>query len=268
MVAAELLAQAAFLDGKVPQSFPFFGVERRGAPVTAYARVSNTPIGVRTSIANPDVVVVLERGLLHAVPASEGLKDGGWLLVNAPPDYRSMVAPLRARVATIDATRIAVRLGLGSTTMPIVNTAILGALAKITGVVSPEAMDRAVDLFVPARPRENRAACHAGYDEVEVWDGGVGPAPPRRTAPELPLPEGPLASIPSDVIHTGSWRTLRPEIHLEHCTRCNFCWKYCPDTAISLDAAGFPVLVADHCKGCGICASVCPPKVIGMVAEA
>jgi pyruvate ferredoxin oxidoreductase gamma subunit len=268
VIAAELLAQAAFLDGKVPQSFPFFGVERRGAPVTAFARISDAPIGVRTSIAHPDVVVLLERGLLTAVPATDGLKDGGWVLVNAPPDYPRLVAPPGARIATVDATRIAVGLGLGSATMPIVNTTLLGALARITGVVSPEALDRAIDSFVPARPRENRAACHAGYAEVRERLGGV-PAPaPRAPAAELPLPEGPLATVPSDVIHTASWRTLRPEIHLEKCTRCNFCWKYCPDVAIALDAAGYPVLLADHCKGCGICAEVCPPKTIEMAAEA
>jgi len=268
VIAAELLAQAAFLDGRVPQSFPFFGVERRGAPVTAFARISDRPIGIRTSIAHPDVVVVLEQGLLRAVPSTEGLKEGGWLLVNAPSDWSRLAAPAHARVATVDATRIAVGLGLGTAATPIVNTAILGAVARVTGAVSLGALDRAIDAFVPSRPGPNREACHAGYEQVKFHEGEVATLPPRIPAPELPLPEGPVASVPSDVLHTASWRTQRPEIHLDRCTRCNFCWKFCPDTAIALDASGFPVIVADHCKGCGICARVCPPHTIEMLAEA
>jgi len=268
VVAAELLAQAAFLDGKVPQSFPFFGVERRGAPVTAFARVSDGPIRVRTSISTPDVVVVLEHGLLSAVPATEGLRDGGTVLVNARADDPRLVAPPHARVATIDADRIALGLGLGTSATPIVNTAILGALASVTGVVSLDSLDRAIAQFVPARPEQNCAACRAGYSGVRLHSSELPPPPPRPAPIAPPLPDGPMATVPSDVLHTASWRTRQPEIHLEHCTRCNFCWKFCPDTAIAIDAAGFPLLVADHCKGCGICAAVCPPKTISMVAEA
>jgi 2-oxoacid:acceptor oxidoreductase gamma subunit (pyruvate/2-ketoisovalerate family)/2-oxoacid:acceptor oxidoreductase delta subunit (pyruvate/2-ketoisovalerate family) len=268
VLAAELLAEAAFLDGKVPQCFPFFGVERRGAPVTAYARVGDGPIRVRTSITHPDVVVILERGLLTAVPSTDGLKESGWLLVNAPTGYRGLVAPAEARVATVDATRIALAHGLGTPSMPIVNTAILGALARITGVVSPDALDRAIAASAPARREENRAAARDGFAEVEVHVGQIPPPPPHPAAAHPALPEAPLASVSSEVIPTASWRTFRPEIHLEKCTRCNFCWKYCPDTAIDLDAAGYPVLLAEHCKGCGICAQVCPPHTIAMVEEA
>ncbi|MFI5038284.1 MAG: 4Fe-4S dicluster-binding protein, partial [Solirubrobacterales bacterium] len=53
----------------------------------------------------------------------------------------------------------------------------------------------------------------------------------------------------------------------ERCTRCNFCWKFCPDDAIELGADGFPSVRLDYCKGCGICAEVCPPKVIEMAGE-
>ncbi len=267
VLAAELLAQAAFLDGKVPQSFPFFGVERRGAPVTAYARVSDRPIEVRTSIATPDVVVVLEHGLLATMPTTDGLREGGTVLVNARADDPGLVAPPSARLATVDADRIALELGLGTAATPIVNTAVLGALVRVTGVVSPIALDRAIERVVPARPSENLAACHAGYAGVLVRTTEV-PVPTPRPSPRAPpLPEGPLATIPSDVLRTASWRTRRPEIRLERCTRCNFCWKFCPDTAIALDALGFPQLIAEHCKGCGICAAVCPPKTIAMVAE-
>jgi pyruvate ferredoxin oxidoreductase gamma subunit len=269
VVASELLAQAAFLDGREPQSFPFFGVERRGAPVTAYARVDDRPIGVRTSIVAPDVVVVLDPGLLTSTPVADGLKAGGLLLVNSSRSPERLPAPPSVRRASVDATAIALAHGLGSRTMPIVNTTVLGALARASGVVSLEALGRAIDRFVPSRPAENRAAAADGFASVQVVDAGRGPIaavrPPVAARP-LVLPEGPIATAPSTSIHTAAWRTLTPEIDLARCTKCNFCWKFCPDDAIELDARGFPVIVLDSCKGCGICADVCPPKTIAMVA--
>ncbi len=270
VLAAELLAEAAFLDGKVPQSFPFFGVERRGAPVTAYCRLHEGPIAVRGSITEPDVLVVLDRSLLRNPGATSGLKDGGWLVVNAPSSVRAFPAPAGVRLAAVDASRIAVEHHLGSATLPIVNTVVLGALARLTGAVTLPALERAIEHHVPRNPEANREACRDGYAQVQVLEGAASRLPPvpARSAAVLTLPEGPVASASSERISTASWRTLRPEIHLEKCTRCNFCWKYCPDVAIDLDAQGFPVLLEEHCKGCGICADICPPKAIALVAEA
>ena len=269
VVASELLAQAAFLDGKEPQSFPFFGVERRGAPVTAYARVDDHPVGVRTSITRPDIVVVLEPGLLSTQPVADGLRPGGLLLVNSPAAPEKLRAPPSVRRASVDASAIALSHGLGSRTMPIVNTTVLGALARASGVVSLDALERAIDRFVPSRPADNRAAAAEGFAAVRLVPAG--PAPPVAPAPKIVaapfvIPEGPIATVSSATIRTASWRTLTPEIALARCTRCNFCWKFCPDDAIEFDAAGFPRIVLDSCKGCGICAEVCPPKTIAMVA--
>jgi len=270
VVASELLAQAAFLDGKEPQSFPFFGVERRGAPVTAYARVDDRPIGVRTSITHPDIVVVLDPGLLATQPVTDGLKDGGLLLVNSPRPPERLSAPAAVRRATVDASAIALAHGLGSRTMPIVNTTVLGALAHASGIVSLEAVGQAIERFVPAHPTENRAAATDGFSAVRMVEAGPAPpAAPVRNAPAVPfvIPEGPIATVSSGGIRTASWRTLTPEIALDKCTRCTFCWKFCPDDAIEFDARGFPVIVLDSCKGCGVCAEVCPPKTIRMVAQ-
>jgi pyruvate ferredoxin oxidoreductase gamma subunit len=270
VVASELLAQAAFLDGKMPQSFPFFGVERRGAPVTAFARIDDRPIGVRTSITAPDVVVVLDAGLLERTPVTDGLKPHGLLLINTPQPVDSLVAPPGVRRAAVDATRIALAHGLGTPMMPIVNTAILGALARASGVVSLEALHRAVTQFVPAHPEENWLAARDGFTDVRTADAGVDlppvllPTPGRATS----FPEGPIAIVSSEVIHTAAWRTFTPVIHLERCTKCNFCWKFCPDDAVEFDVQGFPRIKLDYCKGCGICATECPPKAIEMVAGA
>jgi 2-oxoacid:acceptor oxidoreductase gamma subunit (pyruvate/2-ketoisovalerate family)/2-oxoacid:acceptor oxidoreductase delta subunit (pyruvate/2-ketoisovalerate family) len=269
VIASELLAQAAFLDGKEPQSFPFFGVERRGAPVTAFARIDDHPIRLRTSIEHPDVVVVLDPGLLRTTPVTDGIKEGGLLLVNSRLPPEEVVAPATIRRAAVDATRIALAHGLGSPNAPIVNTAVLGALAKATGAVSLDAVERAIARFVPARPEENRAAGADGFNAVRSagpMAKGV-PIPHPRPIPLIAVPEGPVARRSSDIYHTASWRTLTPVIHLERCTKCNFCWKFCPDDAIGFDGNGYPVIRLDYCKGCGICATECPPRTIEMVAE-
>jgi len=168
VVASELLAQAVFLEGGYPQSFPFFGVERRGAPVTSYTRIDRRPITVRTRITAPDVVVVLEPGLFATVPVTLGLKPDGLLLVNTPklPEALSVAHP--GRRATVDATSIALAHRLGSPTAPIVNTAVLGALARAGGVVGRAALDDAIARFVPLRVAENRAAAADGYERVRI----------------------------------------------------------------------------------------------------
>ena len=270
VIASELLAQAAFLDGKMPQSFPFFGVERRGAPVTAFCRIDDRPIGVRTSITDPDVVVVLDPGLLARTQVTDGLRSNGLLLVNTPGPAASLGAPHGVRRAAVDATRIALDHGLGTPMMPIVNTAVLGALARATGVVSLGALNRAIEQFVPARPEQNRLAATDGFADVRVVAEGCDIPATAAQIPGLiaPFPEGPIATASTERIHTAAWRTFTPVIHLERCTKCNFCWKFCPDDAIDFDAVGFPRIKLDYCKGCGICAEECPPKTIEMLAGA
>ncbi len=168
VVASELLAHAAFLEGKQPQSFPFFGVERRGAPVAAFARIDVRPILLRTQVTQPDMVVVLDAGLLRTVPVTSGLKEGGTLLVNTERPARDLPAGAAGTVAAVDATDIAVRHGLGSRAMPIVNTAILGALARATDVVGLGPVLHAIREHAPAKPGENVEAAREAFERVEV----------------------------------------------------------------------------------------------------
>ncbi len=81
------------------------------------------------------------------------------------------------------------------------------------------------------------------------------------------IPGAPLATVPTDEEGLASWRTIRPVIDLSKCTRCNVCWKFCPDIAIGLDGEGFPYVKMDFCKGCGICEHECVPRAITMVRE-
>ena len=156
VIASKLLASALFIEGQSVQSFPAFGVERRGAPVTAFLRFSEKPILLRCEIIAPDDLVVLDPTLIQAIDVTSGLKTGGSILINSelpPSGYPGLMK--RFRVGTVDAGAIAQRFGLGSKTQPIVNTAILGAFAADSGMVALEAICEAIAESFPAKPEPN-----------------------------------------------------------------------------------------------------------------
>ncbi|RJS79578.1 pyruvate ferredoxin oxidoreductase subunit gamma [Candidatus Bathyarchaeota archaeon] len=139
VTAAQLLAHAAFLEGKWVQAFPYFGAERRGAPVKAFARISDEPILVHSQVYNPDYIVVLAPKLQEVVDVTEGLKKDGLILINTRKKPEE-VDLKNWRIATVDATGIALELNLLVAGQPVVNTSILGAFAKATGEVKLESV--------------------------------------------------------------------------------------------------------------------------------
>lgn len=164
VTASKLLAQAAFLEGKYSTAFPLYGAERRGAPVTSFTRISDHDIKVVSQIYDPDIVVVLDDSIMDLVDVTEGLKDGGLLLVNTDngdklkgPKYGKF------RVARVNVTDIALSLGLVLSGNPILNTPILGALARL-GVVKLESAEKAIrDMFEDER---NVKAARVAYEKV------------------------------------------------------------------------------------------------------
>jgi 2-oxoacid:acceptor oxidoreductase gamma subunit (pyruvate/2-ketoisovalerate family) len=171
VVASKLLAAALFKEGREVQSFPAFGVERRGAPVTAFLRVDDAPIRLRCEISEPDDLIVLDPTLVGAVDVTTGLRPGGWILINSPhPPASYAELATRFRVATVDASTIATQHGLGSKTQPIVNTAILGALTALDGLVTLESVCAAIRDSVPLHlhPEENVAAARAAAAAVRT----------------------------------------------------------------------------------------------------
>ena len=131
--ASELLARTALDEGKYIQSFPEFGPERMGAPVTAFTRISTEPIRLHCAIYDPDVVIVLDNTLLKTVPVTAGLnRDEDSLIINSteePAVLKENLKVTKGKVWTVPATEIAIRI-LGA---PITNTAFLGCVAKATG---------------------------------------------------------------------------------------------------------------------------------------
>jgi len=167
VIASKILAYAFAMEGKFVQAFPEFGVERRGAPVTAFIRISDSSIKVRSKIYEPQHLIVLEPTLLSAIDITEGLKDGGFIIINTKrkPDEVSL-KKRGSRVATVDATGIALKYHLGSSAAPIVNTAILGSFAKATGFVKIESIISAIKKEVPIKSEENAKAAEEAFNST------------------------------------------------------------------------------------------------------
>src|SRR5512133_1755919 len=128
---AKLVATAWFLRGKDAQAFGVYAAERAGAPIQAFIRIDDVEITNHNQIREPDHVIVIDPTLIGPNVVA-GLKPDGWLILNTPvPAQQWMELFPGRRVATIDATGIAVAHGLGTRAVPIVNTTMMGAVAKI-----------------------------------------------------------------------------------------------------------------------------------------
>jgi 2-oxoisovalerate ferredoxin oxidoreductase gamma subunit len=168
VIASEVLASAFFKEGKHVQAFPAFGVERRGAPVAAFTRVDEQPIRIRHFIYEPDHIIILDPTLIESTQVDSGLKENGWIIINTDRLPKDFPRFSKFRVATVDANRVAIEHKLGSATAPIVNTAILGAFAKITGMLSIDAVMEAVKEFVPSNKAGNAAATKEAYERAKA----------------------------------------------------------------------------------------------------
>lgn len=159
VTAATILARAAGYDDRYAQGFPAFGTERRGAPVKAFCRISDKPITIRSQVYEPDYVVVLDSSLLRLPEVTEGLKDNALLVINSKQQER-----IKNKSISYDATGIALE-ALGK---PIVNTAMLGALAGASGLVSLESLLRAVGDVFPGKVGElNGGLVRRAYEGVK-----------------------------------------------------------------------------------------------------
>jgi pyruvate ferredoxin oxidoreductase gamma subunit len=166
VIAAKILASAVFKEGKFAQSFPSFGVERRGAPVLAFTRIDDKPIRLRTAIYEPDHLIVLDATLIKTTNVFYGLKKGGTIIVNSTGSTRQFNFPAEYPAIAVDAAGIAVKHGLGSKSIPIVNTSILGAFAKFTGLVGIDSIIESIKEEVPVKQDENAAAALEAYNAV------------------------------------------------------------------------------------------------------
>lgn len=257
VTGVRVLASAMHLGGKHSQAIPQYGTERRGAPVVAFCRVDDQRIRERDLVHEPDIIVVLDPLLNKSVDVARGLKPGGLALVNHPGPAGETGLSGNFKVATVDATRIA----LETLGRPITNTAILGAFAKATGLVEMRHLEEALREELPSRIVEsNIQAMRRAYEGVsEAVDASH--LPKRKTA--VKESSEPLISYSRDV---SDWRVHRPVVDGGKCVKCQRCWIYCPEAAVTVGEGGAEVNYA-YCKGCGICSEECPVGAISMELE-
>ncbi len=171
VTSAELVVTAAVKDGKYAVAIPFFGAERRGAPVVAYNRISLKPIRTRAAIKNPDIVVVLDPSLVKIIDIARGLKAGGMIVFNdhePPKDFLGK----GYKLAYVDATDIALKHNLILAGIALVNMPMLGAFTKATGILSIESVVSAVREKWPGEIGErNAAAVLEAYNKTAVVGG-------------------------------------------------------------------------------------------------
>ena len=169
VTGAELLSVAAYLEGKHAQAFPSFGSERTGAPVVSFCRIDDKEIRLREPILEPDALIVQDPTLFKAIDVCQGLKPGGYLLVNSNRSLTELHLDSIAKqlpaghVLTVPASELALK----HVGRPLPNAALLGAFARLTGIIDLKSVAAAIrDTFPEKIAVANIAAATAAYDAV------------------------------------------------------------------------------------------------------
>jgi 2-oxoisovalerate ferredoxin oxidoreductase gamma subunit len=172
VTAANLLASAALRDGnKGVQAFPFFGAERRGAPVRAFARISNEEIHLRSEIYSPDIVIILDESIMEIVDVLKGVKEDGKILINTRKKPLDFEFSKKYLVATVDATGIALKYNILVGGIPVVNTPILGSVPKILNQVTLQSIQQVIQEKWTEKKElgeRNVKATQDAFDQTEV----------------------------------------------------------------------------------------------------
>ena len=171
VTAANLLVAAALKDGnKGVQAFPFFGAERRGAPVRAFARISDEEVHLRSEIYSPDIVIVLDESIMEIVDVLKGLKKNGKILINTTKDPDNFAFSKKYNVATVDATGVAIKHDILVGGIPVVNTPILGAVPKILDRITLKSIQEIVkSKWKGELADKNVKATQDAYELTEVY---------------------------------------------------------------------------------------------------
>ena len=209
---AKLIATSRFLEGQSVQAFGLYAAERSGAPVQAFCRYADEPITNRNLIYEPDHIIVLDPTLISA-QISAGLKAGGWILLNSPQGPGDFAEQFpHNRIAVVDATSIARENDLGTRSVPIVNTALAGATARMLGIPLDEISAALEHLGFKGT---NLVAANRAYEEVRLIESPTVEKPvedfavPTNTARGQSILDASGMAPPA--IKTGNWATEQPQ---------------------------------------------------------
>ncbi|MBE8539669.1 2-oxoacid:acceptor oxidoreductase family protein [Geoglobus acetivorans] len=268
VTASLLLAEAAFRCGYYSQSIPFFGAERRGAPVLAFTRISEEEILERSQIYSPDCVIVLDPVLPGTVNIFSGLKNGGIAVINttdAPEKFRFHQNVLT--ICTVDAVDIAIRNHLVVSGTPVVNIPLLGAFLRIFSRIPPEITEDVIRERFRRNWKANVRAMWEGYENAVIRKvKGSGKTMSQESKCSIAVRVPVSKPVKGVAGRTSIWRDFVPEIDYSRCTGCLNCWLHCPESAVLRDGREVRIDY-DFCKGCLVCSSVCPKTAISVARE-
>lgn len=279
--ASRMLGSAFFIEGFEVQDAPRYGAERRGAPIFAYVRADKSAIHERGVIPIPDLALVADDTLV-AMPAAgvtQGLDAHAVLAINTQEDAKLWRERLNTKATVVALPYFSAE---APAQRAYVGAMVAGAAARLAGLHS-ESIAQAIAQELGGHGatviQANQTRAQAAYDAMAGHAGVVKPRPDDhetgetgwitlkhedadRSAPTI------HAAATSVQIKTGLWRTLRPVVDLARCNKCNWvCGSFCPDSAITANDEGYPVIDYDHCKGCLICVAQCPPHAIEVEPE-
>lgn len=282
--AGRILGTAFFLEGFEVQDAPLYGAERRGAPVFSYVRAGRNPINERGLIRLPDLVVVADDSLM-AIPAAgitKGIHPRTVILINS--DETAETWKNRMNISSI-VIIIPSQADIGISEMHCIGTISAAASARVTGVIRgpslADAIQEELASFGDKQIEKTTNMAMETYDRMAEYEGciteGVMQMADAYEKPQwidMPLEYAALsapavhAAATSMAVKTGLWRIMRPVMHHDKCSKCWWvCSTFCPDSAISLNSAGYPEIDYDHCKGCMICVARCMRHAIEVVPE-
>ncbi|MHC1591351.1 MAG: 2-oxoacid:acceptor oxidoreductase family protein [Candidatus Helarchaeales archaeon] len=284
VTAAQLVVEA--FDG-MGRAQPKFGAERMGSPTAAYATVSKNPdlVQAQNEVYTPQYVAVLDQTLLMEMDVTTGMPPGGTVLVNTSMTFENLKKLLKRKdvnVAKVDATKIAMDI----IKRPITNTAILGALVKISDFITLEELEQALfRTFTEKVAKVNVDVIKRAYNEVEIEKCGVEldlskSEKPQwsHVKPDLPgyedVATGAVWYKPgaSEKVQTGTWGIYHIHWDEEKCINCHRCFLVCPDLSIMRKQqpdGTWKVIGVDnyHCKACRCCVEVCPKNALTAVEK-
>ena len=268
--AGRIVGTAAFLEGYRAQDSPMYGPERRGAPVASFLRISDEEIAERGYIWSPDLIAIADATLIDDPRANvlDGAREDTAAFVNSHGMRDVRVGWLR-NVTSYDVTSAALNV-IGRA---VLSSGVAGSVARLLPI-SSGSLEEAVKVElddIGLREKEIdlnvklALECYQNTPPVAISSTNALMVQEFRNAPfGWMVPEVSMAIVTNlgntTEKRTGNWRVSRPVIDYDRCTKCQVCYDYCPEAAISLGPHNEPVIDYDECKGCLICYNECPVK--------
>jgi len=276
--ASHIIGDVAFASGNFVQDQPLYGAERRGAPISAYVRISQEPILERGQIANSSLVIIADDSLLDSTidnPLNTA-NDSTVIMINSSKDPSEIRT--RYKINNVLVVSDLTKLTQDITHKSIPGVAVASATCKLLGFEF-----KIVEEFLKSELKEIGIHQEDISKNIELAKSCFNQTLQEKieTTTKIKIKESPLINpvyhhpqiSTCTITLTGNsklrerwaWSNFKPLIDYDGCTKCMICYVYCPDSAFTIDAKGFPVIDYEACKGCNICKTECPTKVISLV---